>query len=100
MRRGDGGRPAQLPIGGELEATTKKSKILANLDSVAARAEFSSVVVGAGARPVARAAGPLVGPTHRSLAKLGGAEAKLTDQSVSQSHLTGFNRQQTSLFID
>ena len=83
MRRGDGGRPAQLPIGGELEAT-KKSKILANLDSVAARAEFSSVAVGARARwPVARAAGPLVGPTHRSLAKLGGAEAKLTDQSVS-----------------
>lgn len=47
----------------------KKSKILANLDSVAASAEFSSVVVGARARPVARAAGPLVGPTHRSLAK-------------------------------
>lgn len=71
MRRGDGGRPAQLPIGGELEAkkNIKKSKILANLDSVAASAEFSSVVVGARARPVARAAGPLVGPTHRSLAK-------------------------------
>ena len=60
MRRGDGGRPAHLPIGGELEAR-KKSKILAKLDSVAARAEFSSVVVGRGSRTAGGARRATVG---------------------------------------